>query len=435
MGLVIVSVKKEFFKKKEKPVFISYVGLWDSSIINPLKVEFQRENPNVTIEYEQKDQTLYFKTLKNLISAEKAPDIFWWHSGWGPMLQNDLAPLASQVLSDSTYKKTYYPITTQDAKIAGTYRGIPLEFDGLALIYNKARLQSKHLKRPPKTWSELQRSYVPSLTRRDSSNNIITSAVALGTSNNISNFSEILGLLFFQNGVNFVKNGQVTAANSTAENGDNLGEQTLEFYTSFAKNPKVWDTNMPNSIRAFAQGKVAMIILPVYKIPVLVGQIKAFGDRVKFGVAPVPQPPDSPNVTWGSYWLSGVSAKSKNQNEAWSFINFLSQPENLRKIFTAEAKIRGIGRVYPRLDMGSGLRKDSVLSPYVAQAPYATSWYLDSDTHDGALNDKMIDSLDELVTNEVLEKGSTTSNLKTFAQEATGILSSYGVLSPAIIER
>ena len=69
-AIVIVIREGGFLTKAEEPIFISYVGLWDPEVINPLKVEFQRQNPNVTIEYEQKNQDLYFETLKNLLVQE-----------------------------------------------------------------------------------------------------------------------------------------------------------------------------------------------------------------------------------------------------------------------------------------------------------------------------------------------------------------------------
>ncbi len=435
VGLVIIVVEKELFSKKEEPIFISYVGLWDPEIINSLKTEFQRQNPDITIEYEKKDPKLYFETLQNLLTQEKPPDIFWWHSGWGPMLKDNLAGIPEVILSVQKYEKTYYPVTRADVKIGGTYRGIPLEIDGLALVYNKKLLSAKELPKPPKTWSELQRVYIPALTKLDEKKNITSSAIALGTANNISNFSEIVGLLLLQNGVTFVKSGDINVHKSLALNGDNLGHKAIEFYTSFSKKPKVWGSTLPNSIRTFAKGKVAMIILPVYKLPSLQTQIKAAGDKVKFGVAKVPQPPNTPPVTWASYWLSGVSVKSEHQLESWRFVKFLSEPENLKKIFETESKIRKVGRVYPRVDMNKELRKDPLLSSYVAQAPFAKSWYFHSETFDNALNDRMIERLEELITRMVEGRGSTKSNLEKFAEKAKELLVNYGALGPDIIER
>ena len=435
-SFVFIAREKKIFEKKEKPTFISYVGLWDPKIINPLKVEFQRQHPNVTVEYEKKDPRLYYETLKNLISSDKSPDIFWWHSGLGPLLKEHLAKLDEATLSTADYERTYYPITKADAKIGGFYRGIPLEIDGLALIYNKKLFAEKKLVKPPKTWSELQRVYVPALNKYDKKKGVLRSAIALGTANNISNFSEIVGLLLFQNGVSFVKNADVNVNKSLAINKDNLGERAIEFYTSFiAGKSRVWDTTLPNSIRAFAKGKVAMIILPAYKLPSLQTQVRAYGNKAKLGVAELPQPPNRTPVTWASYWLSGVSLKSEHQKEAWEFIKFLSEPDNLRKIFKEEVKMRKVGRPYPRVDMNKELRKDPLLVPYISQAPYAKSFYLHPETFDKSLNDGMVGAATELVTRMVEGKGATKSNLKKFAEKSKEILSRYGVLNPDIVER
>lgn len=432
IALIIVVREGDLFSSQEEPIFISYVGFWDPEVINSLKLEFQRQNPGVTIEYEQKNPELYFETLQNLIASEEQPDIFWWHSGWGPMLKNNLASLPEDILSVAKYETTYYPITEFDAKIGGTYRGIPLEIDGLSLIYNKQLLASNKLD-PPKTWSELERFHVKKLNKYDKKLGIIKSAIALGTTKNITNFPDILGMLFLQNGVTFVKDGSIDIENNVSIDGENLGQKTLEFYASFV--PKIWNTSQPNSIRAFTKGKVAMILLSASKIPTLQSQIKATGNKVKFGVANVPQPPEAAPVTWGSYWLSGVSVESGNQREAWEFIKFLGEPENLRKIFNKEKEFRKIGRPYPRMDMETELRSNKLLSPYVAQAKHAKSWYFHSGTNDNSLNDEIIVELDKIVIRMAQGKGSAKNNLNKLGVALLEIASKYGVLDPSIIER
>ena len=433
VAVIIVVRESHLFSKEEEPIFISYVGLWDPDIINPLKVEFQRQNPDVTIEYEQKNPELYFETLKNLIASETTPDIFWWHSGWGPLLKNDLASLPEDILSSEKYKETYYPVTEGDAKIGGSFRGIPLEVDGLALIYNKKLFAEKKFKKPPKTWSELERVYVPALNVYVKKKGLVRPAIALGTANNISNFSEILGLMFLQNGAKFVQSNDISLNKSISIEGENLGQKALKFYSDFV--PQVWDRARPNSIRAFSKGEVAMIILPANKLSSLQSQIKATGNKVKFEVANVPQPPEVTPVTWGSYWLSGVSQKSFYQRESWEFIKFLGEPENLRKIFNKEKEFRGIGRPYPRIDMETELRSDKLLSPYVAQAKFAKSWYIHSGTNDRSLNDEMVTELGEMITRLAQGRGSPRTALGGFAAAAKEIAAKYGVLDPDIIER
>src|SRR3990172_862049 len=117
------------FKRESepKPVFLKVVGFWDPAIFNTVKKDFQEKNPEITIEYEQRQKENYFPTLKSdLANKDTTPDVFWWHSGWGPELGKSLAALPESVMSASEYEKTFYPITKTDMKLAGSYRGLPL---------------------------------------------------------------------------------------------------------------------------------------------------------------------------------------------------------------------------------------------------------------------------------------------------------------------
>ena len=239
--------------------------------------------------------------------------------------------------------------------------------------------------------------------------------------------------MFRQNGAKFDQSSDIALNKSISIKGENLGQKALKFYSDFV--PQVWDRARPNSIRAFSKGGVAMIILPANKLSSLQSQIKATGNKVKFEVANVPQPPEVTPVTWGSYWLSGVSQKSFYQRESWEFIKFLGEPENLRKIFNKEKEFRGIGRPYPRIDMETELRSDKLLSPYVAQAKFAKSWYIHSGTNDRSLNDEMVTELGEMITRLAQGRGSPRTALGGFAAAAKEIAAKYGVLDPDIIER
>src|SRR3990172_2091326 len=86
-------------KREPKPVFLKVIGFWDPKVFNPLKTQFQNKHPEITIEYEQKDPKRYFTNLKADLATTRTPDVFWWHSGWGPELKQYLASLPSAVLS------------------------------------------------------------------------------------------------------------------------------------------------------------------------------------------------------------------------------------------------------------------------------------------------------------------------------------------------
>ena len=69
--------------------------------------------------------------------------------------------------------------------------------DGLGLYINEDLFATAGVT-PPTTWTEVI-SIVPRLTVKNGST-IVTSAIALGTATNVEHFSDILALMFLQNG-------------------------------------------------------------------------------------------------------------------------------------------------------------------------------------------------------------------------------------------
>jgi len=198
-----------FYPLKKEPgsVPLKVAGLWDKEVFEAIKEDFLKEYPEITLTYEQKPPGQYFANLKAELNNPEPPDVFWWHSGWGPLLAEHLDSLPGSIFSKADYEKTFYPITKTDMKIGGDYRGVPLEIDGLALLYNKDIFTSKNFASAPSTWTSLRSDFVPSLTTADKER-IINSGIALGATNNVENLGEIIGLFLLQNGVEFTKNGK-----------------------------------------------------------------------------------------------------------------------------------------------------------------------------------------------------------------------------------
>jgi ABC-type glycerol-3-phosphate transport system substrate-binding protein len=385
-GVVFVLTRE----KETGPVVLRYVGLWDPEVINPLKAEFQSSHPNVIIEYEQKDQDRYYSYLKPALSNKNGPDIFWWHDSWGPILINKLSPLPNEVLSEAEFERTFYPVTRENLKLSGAYRGIPLEFDGLALLYNKDMLKAKGFAGPPADFVSLKYNYAPRLVVPNEEGKVKIGGIAVGTVNNIDHFSEIVGLFLLQNKVSFVQNGVNTFALNVSLDKRNLASDALGSYLSFTSKDKVWSSALPPSLEAFAESKVAMVYLPAYRITELNDYLQQNNLKLNYGVAAVPQLVKSEPVTWASYWVNGVNSDSLHQAEAWEFVKFLSEEDSLQKLFQNEKQLRGIGRAYPRVEMASQLSQDPILSPYLVQAKKAKNWYLNSNTGDTDLNGKIV---------------------------------------------
>ncbi len=354
--------------------------------------EFEKLHPNIEVSYEQQSIVDYRQRLQSALASGRGPDVFRFHNTWLPMFINDLDPLPPTVMDAATFASTFYPTAKQSLRSGNNYYGIPLMIDTLSLFYNKDIFMKAQLT-VPKTWDEFRR-VADQLTVRDETGKIKIAGAAIGTTSNVDHWSDILGLMMLQNGVKMNK-----------PYGD-AAEQALQFFVVFSKDDHVWDETLPPSTLAFAGGKLAMYLGPAWRII----NIRETNPNLNFGVAPVPQLPQASSaekpISWASYWVEGVSARSAHKQEAWEFIKYLSQKETLERIYQAGSQAHYIGALYPRRDMASLLKDDPLLSPFIKQAPYAQSWYLCSRTFDNGINKTIIKYFEDAVNRVLRGEGS-----------------------------
>lgn len=405
------------------PVTLTYWGLWEPpEVMQSLIEEYQKEHPEVSINYEMRDPKNHFQTVRSRLKSELAPDIIRVHNTWVPFLYPNLTSLPSDILTNQSYEQTFYPITQETLLFNNKYYGLPLEIDGLALIYNEDLFAKAGLSGPPPTW-DVFRDYVRRLTIKDEKNNILQSGTALGFAKNIDFFSDILGLMFAQNGVTFQdETGKVTFNQSISPDGRNLAAEALTFYSLFAKSEKSWDPTWENSTAAFAQGKVAMILIPSHKILAILGR----NPKINLKIAPAPQlpsndPANPKTANWASYWVEVVPKNSAHPQAAWEFLKFLTEKESLTTFYKTAMQLRTFGEPYSRQDLAQSLSTDQFTKNYVQQGPSYTTWYFADETHDALLNDAVIAVLSVLVENVAAGKD-TVGELNTAADQIQTIL-------------
>lgn len=397
---------------------ITWWGLWeDSSTVAPLISAYESSHPGVKITYVAESQQDYRERLTNSLAKGTGPDIFTFHNSWVPMFKNDLDSLPAAVMNPADYAKTFYPIASSDLTLGNSIVGIPLEYDALVLYVNEDIFNAAG-KTPPTTWDEL-RSTAKSLTIKNDQGNITQAGIALGRTENVDQWPEILALLMIQNGADL--------NNPTG----NLAEDAINFFTEFSKVDGVWDATLPPSTQAFASGKLSMYIGSSWRA----FEIEQANPNLKFKTVPIPQVPkdnpSQPDVTYATYWAQGVWAKSPSKAVAWDFLKFLSSQDSLQKLYQSESSVRGFGEPYPRVDMASLLSGQPILGSIIAQAPGAQSWYLDSRTFDGptGINTQMINYFGDAVNAVADGKGSATDALATCAQGVAQVLAQYGLVA------
>ena len=393
--------------QKTQEVTLNYWSLWESeSVMSSIISEWETKNPHIKINYSQQSPKEYRERLQSALARNEGPDLFRFHITWGPMLKNELEAVPAEVMSATEFESAFYPVVRENLRSGAAFMGLPLQIDTLALFYNQQIFQAAG-KTPPTSWDQL-RQLALDLTVRDESGRIQTAGVALGTTNNVEHWSDILGLMMLQNGVDLSRPT------------GNLAEDALTFYTIFNKTDQVWNETLPSSTVAFATGKTAMYFGFTWDV----FEIKNLNPNLDFRIVPVPQLPGA-DIAWASFWAEGVGKRSAHQKEAWEFLKFLSSPETLQKIYQSQSQVRLFGELYPRLEMASLLTgSNPLLTPFLDQANKAKTWYLCSRTFDNGINDRMIKYFEDAI-NAVNAQNAPAEVLATTAQGVAQLLSQY----------
>jgi len=377
-------------------ITLNYWGLWeDSSIIDGLIADFEAKNPGIKINYIRNQKDDYRSRLQGRLAkdatTEEVPDLFRLHASWLPAFSNNLAVVPTATATALDLDKDFYSTYQEDLKVSGKYMAVPLMYDGLQLFYNKDLIESAQINLP-KTWWGLENA-ATKLTVKDATGKIKIAGVAMGLTENVDHWSDIVGLMLKQNGVDLTKND---------DNNNKKLQDVITYYTIFSTKDQVWEKGLAASTQAFADGKVAFYFAPSWRV----FNLEDMQTKVRYGITKVPQLPtlasaqldqiesgqiegDLTNINWATYWVEGVNSKSKHQKEAWKFLEYLASKEGLEKLYTAASQTRSFGEIYPRKSMATMLSGDSKIKPFLDSADSASSGYLSSRTFDAGLNDEM----------------------------------------------
>ncbi len=408
-GFLFWKFGPSFSSKEVGPITLVYWGLWEEdNLISPVIAEYQRQNPNITIKYERASSINYRPRAQAKIRGGTGPDILRIHNTWLPMFETDLAPAPAEVFSLDEYQSIFYPVATESFVRGNSIYAAPIEIDGLALFYNENMLKGVGVQ-VPTSWQAFKDTALK-LTVKDTTGRIKTAGAAIGTTNNVDHWSDIIGLLLYQQpGINL---------NNPNSEGVRI---VLDFYTSFVRNPKsqVWNDTFPASTDAFAQERVAFLFAPSWKAH----ELRLKNPNLNFKIAPVPQLESSRQAAWATFWGEAVSVQSKHKDEAWKFVKYLTSPEAQKLMYKTASEIRLFGEPYSRVDLGAELINDPLVGAFVKQGPIYKSWFLASNTWDNGLNDQMIKYWEDAVNTSL--RGSIEQALPTLSAGVNATIQKY----------
>jgi len=435
LGVILVMVMKNFAGKtiKNGQVVLNYWGLWeDSSIMDGVIADFEKQNPGIKINYTKNQKTNYRSRLQGRLvkdaATEEVPDVFRIHSSWLPMFKTDLAKVPADVAKSIGLETDFYDVYKRDLKVGGNYMAVPLMYDGLALFYNKDLMEAIAAK-PPRTWWDLKAT-AEKLTVKSDTGVIKVAGAALGMADNVDHWSDIIGLLMRQMGVDIWKRDSANTKKL---------EEVITFYTNFKTSYGVWDESFPDSTTLFASGKLGFYFAPSWRV----FNIEEMNPNLRYEIVAVPQLPTSENVAagqelpeesltnsqWASYWAEGVNPRSKKQAEAWKFLEFLASKEALQKMYTTAGQIRAFGEIYPRKSMAEMINGEAKIKPFLAAANLATSGVMASRTFDDGINDELAAYFKDAINSVLFGNSTPTKAVETLEAGIDQIANKYKITS------
>lgn len=424
-----------------KPFTLTVWGMFDDSdAYQAIIADYRAAHPYVQVQYQKLRPEEYTDTLINTLAEDRGPDIFLVHNTKVREYESKIAPMpksisiAELVLKGTVKKEAAYELhqknlltlrqlqaqfpdqVVRDAvrtveepqEKGGTIAtqkifGLPLSIDSLALFWNRELLNAAGIAQPPVTWTEVQQQ-VKKLTQADAVGNIIQSGAALGTAKNISRGTDMLSLLMMQNGTQMAGDDEYPTFNLVPPELQGRpmppGAEALVFYTDFA-NPKkevyTWNDTLPDSLDAFVTGQTAMMLGYSYQIPL----IQARAPKLKFGIAPAPQIPGNPEKNFANYWLYTVSKKSKHQEIAWDFLQFMTSEKEAQKFLDVTGLPTALRSLIPNQT------ENLELGVFAHQILTAESWYhgADADAMEEIFRDMIAQALLGEKPIEIINRG------------------------------
>ncbi|MRN51449.1 ABC transporter substrate-binding protein [Paenibacillus monticola] len=281
--------------------------------LNELKVEFEKEHPNIKLDI----QTVgggadYGASLKTKFASGDAPDIFS-NGGYNEM---DLWMDKLEDLSDQAWVKDLIPLAAEPMTKDGKVYGMPMNLEGYGYIYNKDLFAKAGITEMPKTYTELEAA---AKTLKAAGITPFANAYQewwlMGNQGISVAFAEQPDVNAFIKGLNDGSASMV--GNEKFDNFAKLMKLTVDYGN---KNPLTTDYN--TQVTLFANGEAAMMQEGNWAQTMIDG----INPDLNIGVLPMPLSDDaaeSDKLTIGIPANLVVNKDSDAKEEAKTFLNWL----------------------------------------------------------------------------------------------------------------
>ncbi|MDO8510437.1 MAG: extracellular solute-binding protein [bacterium] len=282
--------------------------------------------------YRAKSEATFEQELIEALARDAGPDVIILPHERILSLEDKLMPIPYESISRRIYRDSFAEIGDLFLLPEGIL-AIPFAIDPLVMYWNKDIFSSAGVAAAPKNWEELI-FISPQITKKDSSQNITTSAAALGEFRNIAHAREILSALMLQAGTPVIVRQETDdrsiAAVMSQRPGQEPrlpGEAALDYFTEFsnpAKTTYSWNKSLPLSRDQFTAATLAVY----FGFASELDEIAEKNPNLNFDISEIPQIRDSRTaITYGKLYGFAILKKSKVPNAAYQAITKLTSSE------------------------------------------------------------------------------------------------------------
>lgn len=126
--------------------FASWGSKSEIDILKPLLSEFEKENPDIKVDFMHIPQN-YFQKIHLLFASNTAPDVIFINNLYLPIYAN--AGLLEELNTDDNF----YPQSLNALSWQGKLYAIPRDVSNLVIYYNKDMFLKKHIPFPKQNWT------------------------------------------------------------------------------------------------------------------------------------------------------------------------------------------------------------------------------------------------------------------------------------------
>lgn len=305
-------------KKSDKTViqFASWGSQSEVEIIKPILAEFEREYPNIKVDFIHIPQN-YFQKIHLLFASNLAPDVLFINNLYLPIYAK--AKVLDEI-EDKEYLSNFYEKSVKSLSFDGKVYAIPRDISTMVVYYNKDLFDKYDVKVPNKYWSFDDFLAIARKLTKDTDGDGKTDVWGIS-------FEE--DLLYYLPFLTSEGGGVLSDDSKTSILNAPESQKGLKFYADLRKRYHVAPTEAESAsetmAQMFLQGKLAMYISGRWMVPKFREDANFDWNVVNFPAG------DKGSVVPldASGWA--IAKSSKHKSESIRLIKYLSSKESIEK--------------------------------------------------------------------------------------------------------